>query len=217
MIPRHQYRIDHAAEWEAAERRLDRLIDVARSVRRGDRLLLVGPNGSGKSLLRGLIGPPGKGSRMVHASMAVRTGSNPAMGALSHMFADAEGSATSVSSLSLLGRILDGCAKLETPYSLHIDEPEVGCGEETRASLGPWLRGRLDTLSPVVTLVTTHCRHMAAHFGDYRFVDAGGEFGDLSSWLARTIVPTDLEKLQRECRTMYLVVVERQEARKSKN
>lgn len=221
MNPREEYREEHKERWDAMEAHLDQLLELRKNVVAGDRILLVGRNASGKSLFRNLLNDPtltvgGKKIKMVHSSMALRTGHFSSLGALSNMFGDNAEDATSDSSLKIMEAALRNCQRWLGEGSncgLHIDEPEVGCSEELQLSIGPWLRKRLDELTPppTVTMITTHSRRLAENFRDWKFIDTGFEYPDIDAWLNREVKPMDIEELQLNAHTLFLVIVERQE------
>lgn len=227
MTPRQQHRQENLRDWEEAERHLDRLLALADSIKDGDQFLLVGPNASGKSLFRQLVGmrERRKGEKpptMVHSSMALRTGSHAHMGGLGGMLRDRPDDATSNATLYLVGGAIHNCQqyiKDGTPSSLHLDEPEIGSGEELQASLGPWIRAKLDEFEtkPVVTMITTHSRIIARGFRDWKLVDLGFRYKTVDGWLRRKITPLDPEELAKRARTLFLVIVERQEQNKGKD
>lgn len=208
----------HPELFEELDDHLDRLIDVRNSVKPGERILLVGPNGSGKSLLRKQM--PGhpelrdKQLKMVHASMALRTGNFAHMGALASMFNDFDDDATSVASVKLVSGAIRNCARWVEEgglCGLHIDEPEVGCSEETQLGMAGWMRKQLDELPEglFVTMLTTHSRHVAAEFADWRFVDLSFEHTTLESWLNREMKPIDPEELSFRSLALFRAVLNR--------
>lgn len=194
-------RADNPTLWDEMEDHFDKLIDARDSIITGDRIVLVGPNGSGKSLLRKIL--PGAGMtdvkkdfKMVHASMDLRTGSNASMGALSSMMRDTPWLATSHSTIySIEGLIRNGGQWLADGKNVgfHFDEPEIGFSEELQRGTGAWLRRQLETLKvqPVVTLVTTHSKHVADAFRDWKLIDLGFQYQTVSQWIDRKVEAID--------------------------
>lgn len=158
--------------------------------------LVVGPNGSGKSLLRNLLMETLKeeGFRPCHTSMTLRTQSHSHLGAMSGFASDLPWIATSNHTLHLIDQCSNSAQNIENSYWV-LDEPEIGCSEETEMALAPRILERVQNI-PGCTIIT-HSRHLAKclreHF--HAFFDLGTH-ESLESWIQREIVPTDLELLE---------------------
>jgi hypothetical protein len=223
ISPRLKYREENLERWNQMEDHLDALIGLRDQLQPQDKVLLVGRNATGKSLFRSLLRGQHFGIEKLHlghSSMSLRTGSFSELGGLSSMFRDMQGTATSVASLQHMETAIKSCQSWLTENKtsgIHIDEPEVGCSEELQESIGPWLRTTLDALNPtpVITLVTTHSRTIAKNFQDWKFIDTGFDYKTADEWLNRKPKPLDMEELQKNARTLFLVIVERQEQAKA--
>lgn len=199
----------NAAEWDRLEQHVDNIIDLARGVRPGEKIILVGPNCSGKSLFRKLInGRKRKRWTIVHASMQLRTESRPDMGALSSMAHDFAEDATSQSTINVIKRSI---ASVKENCVLHIDEPEIGFSEELQAGTAPWLRKQLDAMpiKPVVTIITTHSIPVASGFLDWKLIDLGFRYKTVSEWIHRPIEPMDPEQVETGGQLLFSVIQQR--------
>lgn len=176
------------------EQQWERIGDIMHDIPLREATLLTGRNGSGKSLLRSQINfrvkeELGEKVRVVHASMALRTGSFPGMGALSGMTRDLDWLPTSLCTIRCIEKL-----PAEGNYVV-IDEPEIGCGEETVVALTSWLKEWLSQCGALGSMVITHNRHTATHLDHDAFFNLDG-YKTLQEWLDREIVPTDLDALR---------------------
>jgi predicted ATPase len=149
-------------ELKEAENHLDRLADI--KLVRHSKTLLVGENACGKSLFRQIV-RTGKKTEdrpiVFHASMQIRTSSNPSMGALSSMAQDLPWLATSHSTLGCVEQVLkqaDRCITEKRPFGLCIDEPEIGLGAGAQRGLANWLFPELNKRAEFAdfTIVISH-------------------------------------------------------------
>ena len=164
--------------------------------------LLTGRNGSGKSLIRTQLNfrvkrELGEKVLVVHASQALRTGSFPEMGALSGMTRDLDWLPTSLSTVKCIEKL-----PTEGNYVV-IDEPEIGCGEETVVALTAWLNEWIANCGAIGVMVITHNRHTAIHLKHDTFLNLDG-YKTLDEWLNHKIIPTDLEALRRNDLSKYI-------------
>lgn len=200
--------------WAKMDDHLDLLLLEAEKLKKGDKVLLVGPNASGKSFFRKLLSRNKKlGDKVkhVHASMALRTGSFPEMGALSSMLHDNDDDATSYSTISNVTKAIESCAsyiKDGTTCSLHIDEPEIGFGAELQLGTGTWLRGMLEGMShqPVLTMVTTHSAYVGEAFLDWKLLDLGFKYKTVEEWVKRKVTPANPVDVVELNRIMFSVI-----------
>lgn len=192
---------------ETSQETLDqwnRIVDVFKkiSVKKGQISILTGKNGSGKSFLRGqLISKVkkdlGKDAVLGHASMALRTGSNPSMGALSGMARDLPWLATSNSTLHTIRMVYNTLKNSNQDSYMVIDEPEIGCSEETELALSLWLNDLFAEWKPIGgVLIITHSKHIVKNIKFDKFYSLDG-YTTVDEWLNRPIVPTNLDELEK--------------------
>lgn len=159
--------------------------------------LLTGKNSSGKSLIRDQLRVRVKkklGGTVVHASQELRTGSNPEMGALSSMARDLPWLPTS---LTTIHHIQMSCRSArDGKHMFVIDEPEIGCGEETVVALCKWLNEEILTQKFAGgLLIITHNRYMVENLNCKHFFNLDG-YKTKEEWLNRKIRPTNLKELE---------------------
>lgn len=168
----------------------------------GSVTILTGSNGSGKSLLRGQLPRRlEKPARLVHASQELRTASNAGLGAMSSFAHDLPWLPTSQTTLHTIRQIL----KHASGNYVVIDEPEIGCGEETVMALAAWLNEQLaarpaDCLG---VMIITHNRYMVEHLAHDNFFNLDG-FDTKDEWLNRPLIPTDLAALEENALFDYI-------------
>lgn len=146
------------AEREAAETHLDRVTKI--KLQKHSKTIIVGENCCGKSLFRQIVRIGGE-FKMYHASMEIRTSSNPSMGALSGMAQDLPWMATSYSTLGCIEQILkqvDRSIAESRAFGICVDEPEIGLGMGAQRGLASWLFKELEKRanSTLCTLLITH-------------------------------------------------------------
>lgn len=163
----------------------------------GQVTILTGSNGSGKSLIRGqlpmrLREHPGK-PRLIHASQELRTASNSSLGAMSSFAHDLPWLPTSVMTIHTIKQVMKHA---EGNY-LVIDEPEIGCGEETVMAMAAWLNDQLSArpASCWGVLIITHSRYMVQNLRHDYFFNLDG-YDTAEAWLNRPLIPTDLAALE---------------------
>jgi len=148
---------DTPADRERAESHLDFI--AQQTLSKHSCAVVVGENASGKSLFRQIVKVDGiKKYRRYHASMQLRTASNPSMGALSGLAQDLPWLATSHSTLNCIEQILKQMDNASEPFAVSIDEPETGLGFGAQRGLANWLFPELTkrAKNAVFTLLITH-------------------------------------------------------------
>ena len=179
----------------------EKIIDAYQAIKLdGTITILTGSNGSGKSLIRNQlfsrvrdeIRPDAK---IIHASQELRTQINSNLGGLSMFAHDLGHLPTSIQTIDNIRKATETAAR--SANYLVIDEPEIGCGEETVLALVDWLNDNIlnrDDL-PYGILIITHSRHMVAGLNHDEFLNLDG-FESAEDWLNRPLVKTNLEALQ---------------------
>ncbi len=159
--------------------------------------LLTGKNGSGKSLIRNqLINRVSKecSGKLIHTSQELRTTSNPSLGALSGIFHD---NPLLPTSLTTIYHIENACnTAKDGDNMLVIDEPEIGCGEETVLALCKWLNEDIfKNKIKAGILIITHNRYLIKNLKYNHFYNLDG-YKTKKEWIERKIKPTNLKKLK---------------------
>jgi energy-coupling factor transporter ATP-binding protein EcfA2 len=160
--------------------------------------VLTGRNGSGKSLIRQQLSFRVKkqnNSELVHASMALRTGTHSHLGGLGVMLRDVEWSCTSINTLKCIRTALNS---IREGYAC-LDEIEIGCGEETIIGLVQWLNGNLreSIKGSLGCLIITHSRHVVSNLDYDNWFNLDG-YETAEEWLNRELIPTDMEQLNED-------------------
>ena len=178
-------------ELEKAEDHLDRLADL--KVKLHSRTVIVGENACGKSLFRQIVKVDGTKDKatMLHASMQLRTASNPGMGAFSSMAHDLPWLATSHSTLYCIEQVLkqaDRYIEEKRDFSICIDEPELGLGLGAQRGLAAWLYPELAKRAnqAMCVLVITHSPVFVKQASDWDFMDLSlNPAKDSAAWLKK--------------------------------
>ena len=194
----------------------DRIIEKFENLEPEGITVLTGSNGSGKSLIRKQLpfavqqwyefenAKETKGM-IISTSMDARTQSNPEWGALAGMMNDVEWIATSQNTFGSIRKLFDAAEKSETVKYLVIDEFEIGCGEETILALVLYINERLKMLIKKGlegAIIITHSRLGVKNLEFDHFVNLEGMSKD--EWLNREVIPTDLEKLDKNELFFYI-------------
>lgn len=107
--------------------------------------VITGPNASGKSLVRKMLHNYHKDANelYMHFSMSGRTSS----GIMSGMIYGTEmDESTGANSVSLFLKLFSSNLDRKEPFAVMLDEPEIGCSDETAYSMGKYLADRLASL-----------------------------------------------------------------------
>lgn len=168
--------------------------------------LLTGHNGSGKSFIRGQLGArlkKEKKGKLIHTSQELRTSSNPALGALSGFAHDLEWLPTSYSTINSIKQVSRTASEGKN-CMLVIDEPEIGCGEETIISICKWLNEEiLSKKYKYGVLIITHNRYLVEHLKYKHFLNLDG-YKTKKEWLNRKLIPTNL-KILKDNKLFFLI------------
>jgi archaellum biogenesis ATPase FlaH len=180
--------------------------------------ILTGNNGSGKSLIRkqlpfklkthyNLEDVKATSGMVKSTSMDLRTSSNPDWGGLSGIMRDTEWIATSQNTLhsiqGLIKSVEVGSGK--TKY-LVIDEYEIGCSEETIVAIARYISDSIKKLISegkiLGAMIITHSRTGIKEIEWEHFINLEGL--TYEEWVDRKIIPTDLEKLEKNELFFYI-------------
>lgn len=193
-----------------------RLVDAFAQLNIKGVTILTGSNGSGKSVVRrhvsGKFRDQYKKTQdeirgwVLSTSMDDRTGTKLEMMALSGMMRDTEWIATSQNTYDNIRGIFNAARQTKEAKYLMIDEFEIGCSEETIAALATYIHENLQEMiaEKIIqgALIITHSRKAVELIQHDHFINLDGY--DEQGWLTRTIVPTNLEELERNELFSYL-------------
>lgn len=192
---------------------IERIIEIADSIKVKGVTVLTGNNASGKSLVRKQLLPgiakqlkknPEKDKNIIAStSQQRRTESRPEFGGLGGAMMDLPWLATSQSTVSQI----QGALATGAPYVV-IDEPEIGMGEELQIGIAEYLNRKIaetETLRGV--LVITHSRLVVQHLKSDHFINMQGL--DRDAWLSRPIVAKDPDELDAEGSELHGAIQDR--------
>jgi hypothetical protein len=166
--------------------------------------IVTGKNVSGKSLLRKVLHNCHHDANVeyIHLSQSARCG-NGGLGAMRSMVYGSEiDDSTGYNSTSVVTTALKTGASRDKPFSLMLDEPEIGCSEELSAALGVRIVRDFDTLTNLVgMIIVTHSRQLVKHLLPLNptHLRMANDGMTLEQWVNREIVPVaSLEDLKDE-------------------
>jgi len=190
------------------EEQFDNIVKVGSKIKVNEITILTGDNGSGKSLIRQAIlsfiskqldpleTDMRKLSRQIGSiSMQKRTQGNKEYMELRAFFTDQEDEPTSLNTIFFIEALMDYNFKEDKKDKFKfiiIDEPELGCSEETQLALSYYFNENLHKLNCGV-LIITHSRIIVENVFHDNFLNLSG-YKDKEEWLNRTIIATDIEK-----------------------
>jgi len=177
------------------EEQYDRILDIYADIDLYKHSILTGSNGSGKSLIGSQLSFRVKkelGLSFVCTSMAIRTGTFASMGALSGITRDLDWLPTSQNTITNLRRAV----RMAEGRYLVIDEPEIGCAEETELAIAIWLNQELPQAGVTGSLIITHSRAIVQCLTyPSTFYNLDGLTKE--EWITRTIIPADLGEIEK--------------------
>ena len=121
--------------------------------------VITGPNASGKSLVRKILAARYRqmGTEYIHTSQEKRSSSSGIQRVF--IYGDEAEDSTGFNSVKMVLTAIQTGQGREKPFGLMLDEPEIGCSEETAAALGIRVARDLDSMSLLHGLyVITHSR-----------------------------------------------------------
>lgn len=170
-------------------------------------VLITGPNVSGKSVVRKLLHNYAVEQQWLSISLS-QEGRTQSSGLERLMLYGVESAdSTGYNSIRQFLRCLQRLQATqchEKPCVVVLDEPEIGCSEETQAAIGERLAAALACPGSMPALkaifVITHSRELVRHVmpaapSHWRLC---GDAMTLSQFVSRAVVPTDLEQLVRD-------------------
>lgn len=168
--------------------------------------VLTGKNGSGKSFVRKQLTFRVKDelkTRLIHSSQELRSASNPGLGALSGFAHDLPWLSTSHCTWHILNQI-----PVKDNFVV-IDEPEIGCSEETVMALVDWFNSWMPTCGAKGFLFITHSRYTIQHLHFDHFFNLDG-YQTKEEWLNRPLIPTNLQELAESPLFFYIRDLEKE-------
>ena len=156
--------------------------------------ILTGNNGSGKSLIRKQLGHKlDKG--LISLSTLDRMKPKEHLSALKNIMIDNEDDSTAASSYFILTKFFKEIEKNKKVKYAIIDEPEIGCSDETKLAFGIYLNKMMSKYNHVGYLVITHSSHIVRNINEHNFYNIDKNDLTKDEWLNRKIEPTNLEML----------------------
>ena len=199
------------------EEYIDKLGDIAESIKANEITILTGRNAGGKSLIRKLLNAEiakqlGKEKVFIpHASQELRTKSSPEMGALSGMAHDLEWLATSDNTMNTIEAVFK---KKDADYIV-IDEPEIGIGEELQLGLIDFINEKTKEFGKGV-LIITHSRVTCLGLRHDNFINLEGMSFD--EWISRVPQKISVDEFNNFATGLFKAVRDRiNENKKKKN
>ena len=155
--------------------------------------MITGPNASGKSLIRKILAARYRetGTEYIHTSQEKRSSSSGIQRVF--IYGSEEDDSTGYNSVkTVLTAIRTGQGRGK-PFGLMLDEPEIGCSEETAAALGLRLARDLETMTHLHGLyVITHSRELVRQLLPLNPTHWRLEDGlSLTAWAARSVCPVE--------------------------
>ncbi len=153
------------------------------------------------------------GKSVASVSMESRTQQKHDFGALRSIGIDDPTNPTSGETLYNIDSLVKNAISETSKRYLVIDEPEIGMGEEMVAALCIKLNDmfKIMPVGCLGVLVITHNRYLVGNLNS-EFINL--ECMTRDEWLARPIVPTDLEKFKEDSLGLYRAINDRIETNK---
>ena len=164
--------------------------------------VITGPNTSGKSLLRKVIHNRYHERKMEYMAVSQEqrcssTGIQRLM-----VYGTETDESTGYNSIKMLLKAIQTGQAREKSFAIMLDEPEIGCSDETQAGIGLRIASQIDTMPNLHGMyIVTHSRQLVKYLlqtvkpTHWRL----GEDGlSLEQWANRDVAPTDLDALLAE-------------------
>lgn len=161
--------------------------------------IITGPNMSGKSLLRKVLHNhyDDQGISYKPVSQEGRCSSTGIQRLW--VYGTETDESTGYNSVKMVRKAVESSQGYANPHAFMLDEPEIGCSDETQAGMGDWLGQMIPTMPNLHTLfVVTHSRLFVEYFLRHLSPTHWRLSHDnvtLAEWANRAIVPTDLDEL----------------------
>ncbi len=163
--------------------------------------IITGPNTAGKSLLRKIIHSRYSDRKMEYMSVSQEQRCSSKGLQRLMVYGTEEDESTGYNSVKMLLKAIQTGHAREKPFAIMLDEPEIGCSDETQAGIGLKVAKEIDRMSNLHSFyIITHSRQLVKSLlagmenepTHWRLSD---DRMSLSDWVKREVVPTDLESL----------------------
>jgi Fe-S cluster assembly ATPase SufC len=188
---------------------IDKLIDIAKSVKKEDITILTGPNGYGKSFLRKIMGQlNGKYEfpKVASVSMESRTTAKENFSAFRSLAMDKDWDATSNHTCYMIESLL----RTDDRYFV-IDEPEIGMGKEMLLGLIEELNEKIEIMKSegkfLGIMFITHSEFFIDHLKYDTFINLDGL--TYEQWKNREIKAIGTKKLSDWSHHMWRAIEKR--------
>lgn len=170
--------------------------------------IITGQNVSGKSLVRKCIqGVLARNkTECIHISQSGRCQSGIQR---AFIYGDEQEDSTGYNSLKTIQTAIRTGISREKPFTLVLDEPEIGCSEELAAAIGIRIAEKYTEMPQLLGLfVITHSRELVRRLLPVQPTHwrLGTDNMELQDWCNRAIVPADLDEVCELGRSRWSIV-----------
>lgn len=171
--------------------------------------VITGKNASGKSVIRKILHNHHDDHKLKY--MVLSQEGRCASGGFERLFlyGTEKDESTGYNSVKMLLKAIQSGQSWEQPFGMMIDEPEIGCSEETQAAMGLRIARDFDTLPQLNGMfIITHSRQLVKNLLSVKPTHWRLEEDGLSleQWVEREVVPCDLEALLSEAKEKWHLV-----------
>lgn len=186
--------------------------------------VITGQNASGKSFLRKILSVRHEDENVeyIHLSQCGRSSSSGLMAVMVYG-SEHENSTGYISTKGIKGAIKTGIGR-NKPFSIMLDEPEIGCSEELALSLSMKIKDNVDNMEHLNTLyIVTHSRNIVTPLLDLNpnYVNLHNSddiaYPTIQDWLNRKIQPVDVDELYEKANKNWSAVSKLINNRKKQN
>ena len=159
--------------------------------------VITGQNTTGKSVLRKIIHNHYYDRNIEYMSISQEQKCSGSGIERVLIYGTEQDESTGYNSVKTILKAIQTGQSRENPFAIMLDEPEIGCSEETQAGIGLKLVKEIDTMPNLDGLyVVTHSRQLVKNLISIKPTHWHlGNKLSLEEWLERDIVPANLEAL----------------------